>query len=430
MVFGWGKKKGAKNDEPQIEKETPQSREIPYTDIPKIIADLRQLRESQTTSEIKHLRNSTAPLVEELMEIGTVLENDNLKVDDIDRHLAIIVVRGKKQVIHVIKKDVIPLPEVKSIDDAVKLNSLLGQVLKKVGDVLGRQTRVIHIFAKKYAEQLKNNLEVMNSNHAEIQKLLKSHEDGKDTSNQIIKSVDEIGKIKKSKEEKIRKISETETHLEETINSISIAEDSFKKTKLSEHYKKYLELEDSLNNFTDEKSKIKSSIDSQFTKISRPLSRYEYGSSLDKAQKNFVSKLRSYPFDVLLPEYKDYVVTILENVRRGISSGSISVKDQDKSMSQLTEVEESLDSLMSRVSSYHERLDSILNEIDSYDLTEFNAQKSDLEKKLSTKEELESKLEKFKGEIYEHDVRIPAVISEVQIMLQNYSNTKYLILDS
>ena len=39
----------------------------------------------------------------------------------------------------------------------------------------GRQTRVIHIFAKKYAAQLKENLEVMNSNHAEIQKLLKNY---------------------------------------------------------------------------------------------------------------------------------------------------------------------------------------------------------------------------------------------------------------
>ena len=157
---------------------------------------MKQLRESQTTSEIKHLRNSTAPLIEELMKIGDVLEKDNLKVDDIDKHLAIIVVRGKKQVINVIKKDVVPLPEVKSIDDASKLNSLLNQILKKVGDVLGRQTRVIHIFAKKYAEQLKNNLEVMNSNHAEIQKLLKNYQDGKEFLTQITQSLNEIEKLK------------------------------------------------------------------------------------------------------------------------------------------------------------------------------------------------------------------------------------------
>ena len=52
----------------------------------------------------------------------------------------------------------------------------MNQLLKKVGDVLGRQTRVIHIFAKKYANQLTNNLKIMNENSANISKLLKHFE--------------------------------------------------------------------------------------------------------------------------------------------------------------------------------------------------------------------------------------------------------------
>ena len=143
---------------------------------PKIVTDLNQLRKSQTVSEIKYLRNNTAPLIDDLMKIGDVLEKDNLKVDDIDKHLAIIVVRGKKQVIDVIKKDVVLFTRVSSIDDAKKLNSSLNQILKKVGDVLGRQTRVIHIFAKKYASQLTENLKVMNKNQSEIHKLLKNYD--------------------------------------------------------------------------------------------------------------------------------------------------------------------------------------------------------------------------------------------------------------
>ena len=430
MVFGWGKKKEEKKEEQHVEQEIPQNKEIRYSDIPKTIADLKQLRESQTTSEIKHLRNSTAPLIEELMKIGDVLDNDNLKVDDIDKHLAIIVVRGKKQVISVIKKDVVPLPEVKTIDDASKLNSLLNQILKKVGDVLGRQTRVIHIFAKKYAEQLKNNLEVMNSNHAEIQKLLKNFQDGNNLSKEILDSVGQIEKMKKLKEEKLNKVSETENLLKETNDSVSSIEKTLEEIKSSEHYKKYLELESSMNDFTNEKSQIKSSIDSQFTKISRPLSRYEYGSSLDKEQKNLLTQLVNDPFEILLAENKDSIITILENVRKGIASGSISVKDQDKSMQQITEVEESLDSLISSVSSYSEKLNSLQNELNSYDLEEFNVKKNDLEKNSSLQEDLQLKLESFQGEINEYEVKIPSVISEVQIMMQNYSNTKYVVLDS
>ena len=133
MVFGWGKKKEVKKSVEEI----PQNKEIPLSDVTKIVNDLYHLRTSQTISEIKDLRNQTAPLIDDLINIGNVLEKDNLNVDDIDKHLAIIVVRGKKQVIEMIKKGVVPLPEISTIDDAEKLNSSLNQILKKVGDVLG-----------------------------------------------------------------------------------------------------------------------------------------------------------------------------------------------------------------------------------------------------------------------------------------------------
>ena len=42
------------------------------------------------------------------------------------------------------------------------------------------------------------------------------------------------------------------------------------------------------DSFSSQKLKIKNEINAQFTKISRPLSRYEYGSSLDKDQKNLL----------------------------------------------------------------------------------------------------------------------------------------------
>lgn len=93
MVFGWGKKK----QEEKVVEEIPQSKDVSLDDVEKIVDDLKKLRESQTVSEVKHLRNSTAPLIEDLIKIGNMLEKDTLNVDDIDKHLAVIVVRGKNR---------------------------------------------------------------------------------------------------------------------------------------------------------------------------------------------------------------------------------------------------------------------------------------------------------------------------------------------
>jgi len=424
MVFGWGKKRQEEN---LIEK-TIQQKEIQLTDVNKIVAELNQLRKSQIISEIKHLRNNTEPLINDLMEIGKVLEKDNLKVDDIDKHLATIVVRGKKQVIDVIKKDVVNLPEISSIDDAIKLNFSLNKILKKLGDVLGRQTRVIHIFAKKYANQLKVNLEVMNTNHSEIRNLLKNYDSLKSTSDEIIDSLNQIKTLRETQLEKNQKISIANQNTQSLDEKITSIQTSIEEIKSSDNYKKYVDLKNTIDAFSAQKSNIKNEIDAQFTKISRPLSRYEYGSSLDKEQKNLLTKLVQDPFTVLLPQNKDSIIVILENVRKGISSGSISVKDVDKSFSYITETEERLDIFVKQISEYLEKHKKMKNDLNSLNSEELESLEYDLVKNTSFKEDSQLKSETFLGQISEIDSKIPQLVSEIEEKLREFSNTKYTLL--
>ena len=424
MVFGWGKKK---QKESSVE-EIPQNKEISLADVPKIIDDLTNLRKSQTLSEINNLRNKTAPLIEELMKIGNVLEKDNLNIDDVDKHLAIIVVRGKKQVIDMIKKDVVSLPKISSFEDAEKLNSVLSLILKKVGDVLGRQTRVIHIFAKKYAAQLKENLAVMNSNHSEINDLLANYHSTKSLSQEtldVIKQIKNLTKLRKEQSQKIDDAAKNTIKLNEKISSI---QNKIREIKYSENYKKYQNLKSTLDIHVNQKSKIRNQINTQFTKISRPLSRYEYASSLDKDQKSILSSLVSEPFDVLTNANRDSIIIILENVRKGISSGSISVKDAEKTFSHITETEESLDGFVHQVSEYHEKYIEIQNDMDSLMPKELISLEDDLAKNTSALDELRLKSETFQGEINEIDSKIPALVSKIEQKLRQFSNTGYTIL--
>ena len=426
MVFGWGKKK--QNEKPA--EEIPQTKDVSLNDVVKIVTDIEKLRESQTVSEVKHLRNSTAPLIDDLIKVGKMLEKDTLNVDDIDKHLAVIVVRGKKQVIDIIKKGVVSLPEVSSLDDAKKLDNTLNQILKKVGDVLGRQTRVIHIFAKKYATQLKDNLEVMNQNHSDIHDILQNFEKTKSYSSEILDALEQIEILKSKKTEKIQKINDTNNELESTKEHLSSIEKTIAEIKSSDEYRKYVESKKLLESFESEKTKIKNEIDSQFTKISRPLGRYEYTSSLDKEQKNILGKLVENPFEVLTPQNKDSVIVILENVRKGITSGSISVKDVDKTLSQITETEEMLDGFVSQVSEYFQKYKKMSDDLDALRSEKLISLESELAKTSDTKNDLELKSETFHGEIDEIDTRIPQLVSEIEKKLRLFSNTKYTVLMS
>ena len=423
MVFGWGKNKNK-----QIPREILKQKEIKLSEVQKIIKDFLDLRNAQTLTEIKMLRDQTSPLINELASIAHALENDDLKVDDIDKHLRIIVVRGKKQVIDVIKKDATDLPEVSSFDDIKNMNNVLNHKFKKIGDVLGRQTRVIHIFAKKYAVKLKEILSEMNSNINEIQKLIKNSQDTKSASNEITELLDKIQKLENDSITKNQRMSETQNMLDSVRDKIKDLENSIEKIKSSKKYAEFLKLNQSLSSFNDTKNRIKNEIDTQFTKISRPLSRYEYASSLDKELKSLLSQLIKEPYNALTPKNKDSIIVIFQSVRKGISSGSISVKDVEKSTSYLRETEELLGEFIKKINNFVEKKQEIQSKIAEFDNSELSTLQKNLEKTMTQKQDNSSKISSFKKEVDENHANIPKIISEIENKLKRFSNTDYAII--
>ena len=427
MVFGWGKKKPIEST--QVGR-TSSNQNISLSDVPQIISDLSKLRESQTLSEIKNLRNNTAPLIDDLIKIGIVLEKDNLSVDDIDKHLAIIVVRGKQQVIDILKKDVKTLMQVSTIDDAKKLDYFLTQLLKKVGDVLGRQTRVIHIFAKKYANQLTGNLKIMNDNASNISKLLKHFASTQSTFDEITNMLNNIESFNQERSDKTKRNLELLDNLKSYEEKKISLQNSIDEIHSSENFKKYVDLQNKLNEFTHRKSKIKSEIDTQFTKISRPLGRYAYGSALDKDQNRILSTLVDDPFNALTSANSDTIIIILENIKKGISSGSISVKDTEKTLSQLTETEESLDNFIQKVHDYSTVFDSMKNELNNLKPQNLTSLENSFSKNTDSENDANLKSETILAEIDEINSQIPELISKIEGKLQIFSSTKYSISQS
>jgi chromosome segregation ATPase len=422
MVFGWGKKKAE-----IIPDDVPQHKEIKLSEVQKITQDLLDLRKTQTLTEIKSLRNNTSPLIKELAGIAITLEKDDLKVEDIDKHLRIIVVRGKKQVIDVIKKDSKDLPEISSFDDVLDMSNVLNQKLKKIGDVLGRQTRVIHIFAKKYAEKLKEILAEMNSNNQEIQKLITNFQDTTSDSFKITELLDRIKNLENDSLSKNQKISELQNNIDVFQNKIKSLQDSIEKIKSSDSYSEFLKLNQKLSSFNDTKIHIRNEIDAQFTKISRALSRYEYGSALDKEQKSLLTQLINNTFDALTPKNKDSIIVIFENVRKGILSGSVSVKDAEKSMSYITETEELLEEFIKKINTFAEQKNEIQNQLSVFDDSELSTLEKDLEKTLRNKHDDELKISSIRKDIDENHTNIPITVSKIENKLKRFSNTDYHI---
>ena len=149
-----------------------------------------------------------------------------------------------------------------------------------------------------------------------------------------------------------------------------------------------------------------------------------------KIKKNILSGLVREPFDVLTPNNKDSVITILENVRKGISTGSISVKDVDKTSSQITEIEESLEVFVQQVSEYYVKYEQMKNELNSMIPEDLIPLENDLAKTISLRDQSLSRSKTSQDEIDEIDSRVPKLVSGIEGKLRKFSNTKYTVLKS
>ena len=117
MVFGWGKKKNIIEnniDEPEILRNS----EITLAEIPKILEDIENLRQKTLIAEIKSFRNKIDSDRKNLLVIANQLKNDDLKTDDMDNHIKIILSRAISEVSSTIQKEFqTSFAEINSIND-------------------------------------------------------------------------------------------------------------------------------------------------------------------------------------------------------------------------------------------------------------------------------------------------------------------------
>jgi len=424
MVFGWGKKKPQKQ-EPDI---APQKKQILLSDVDNIANEIRSIRTKTIIVEAKTFRNKINSSCETILHIAIDLERDTLNVDDIDVHLKRLVERGKNEVISVIKREsTVQLPEINSFEDVKIFNAASNRMLKKIGDALGRQTRVIHIFAKKYAGKLKDDLKVMTDGNDEISTIITNYSELETKIEQILNTMNKIEQSKKliidlGKQEKL-----TTKTIDDLIATIHGDEKEIENIKNSSEYTEFLQINANLDSLSSEKNKIRNEIELQLTKISRPLNKYVYVSSLDKPLKKLLANLIASPYDELVDSKKQDIIQILESTRKGIQSGSVSVKDTDKSLLQIDDILSLIPGFIEKISVFSRSKSDIENKLLGFNNDQLRQKESALSMHKNDKSSLGSKIRSIEKELKDTTELIPKFVKSVESILNEISAVQYVI---
>jgi len=424
MVFGWGKKESRQN----VSDVALQKKQILLSDVQNIVSEIRSIQAKTMIVEAKTFRNKINSSCETILHIAIDLERDTLNVDDIDIHLKRLVERGKKEVISIIKREsIVQLPEINSYDDVKNFNMIAGRMLKKIGDSLGRQSSVIHIFAKKYAGKLKDDLKVMTDGNDEVSTIITNYSELETKIEQILNTMNKIEQSKKSiidlgEQEKL-----TTKTIDDLITKIDSDEKGIKNIKNSSEYTEFLQINEKLDSLSSGKNKIKNEIELQLTKISRPLNKYVYVSSLDKPLKKLLAELIANPYDVLVDSNKQDIIQILESTRNGIQSGSVSVKDTDKSLLQIDETLSLIPGLIEKISVFNRSKSDIESKLLGFNNGQLKQKESVLSMHKNDKSSLESKIRSIEKELKDTTEIIPKFVKSVESILNEISAVQHVI---
>lgn len=427
MVFGWGKKEQVveeRRDKPVASTH----KEITLEDIPSIIEDITNLRQKTLIAEVKSFQKRVESDKKILLSIADDLGKDSLKTDDMDPHLEILVNRGKKEVISSIQKEFrTEFYNIDSFDKVKDFQRGASRGIKKVGDMLGKHSRVIHIFAKKYAKKLKDDLQILTDNLTEINTLISNYDSNQELLNDIKNSLNDFANTEKD----IAKQENRNLQLEKLISSEQQNEINTRKDidamESSSEYKEFQEIKQRLISLENEEKLIKKNVEEQFIKISRPLNKYVYISSLDKPLKIMTENLASSPYDVLSQINLQDIITILNSVRSAIGSNSVSVKDVTKSQHAINEIIDLLPQLISQKDLFIGKKSQLNDDLNIFDNDKLLILKNTLEKCKSNISDTESRISLIQEQIDSSKSSLDGIISKLELNLKQASSIHYQI---
>jgi hypothetical protein len=424
MVFGFGKKKVQEIPNTAAQRE----RIVSLEDIPRVIQEIESPHITEAVNIAKSVREEVEINKKKIHTLILQLESDNLKLDEIDKNLMIIVKRGKDSIISIIKKETLfSLTNPIKYDQAILLNTEINQILKRIGDVLGLNSRIIHIFAKKYADSLKEEIAKIAENRNRLHTVLNFLENLKVNCMKIIETSEKISEERNKILQKTYRISEINLEIEALKNNISVLEKNILNLKSSREYTTYLEIKTKIDSLSSEKREVKNIIDLQFSKVSRPLGRYSYISSFEKPVKKMMDELVSDPYEAISFQNKSTIIQILESVEKSVLSGSISVKDTDKSLEQINETISRLDEFIALKESYSDKVSTLEKELVIFDINILESKENELRKSRSDFTNMETVKKKLEDEINEGKKLTSKHILEIESELAKITNSKITI---
>ena len=441
MVFGWGRKKrreegeepaaaaaGTEPDEGGGQAAAGPPREVSLPEVGPILDSLYRERADHLVEQTRRLQRPVAGHIESLLRIAAEIEKDELDTERIDTNIITIVRRGKKRVLDTIRRESQRrLPEVNSVEDAKEFDRTARQILNKIGDILGKQTRVLHVFAKKHAGRLKGVLAEFTEDLDRSKRLLERFAEFEECRGRVSELVSRISSEGGAARAHSEKIAALERSASARADELADLDGRIARFKASANYARYREVRRRMGDLEERRSRTERQINNQTILISRPLSKYGYGSALDKETRAIAENLLSSPLEVFLEANRGGIVTVLESVRRAIASSNLSVKEPEKALGYIDDIMSKVDGFIGSVESLASEGRALRGELEALDMHVLEGYQKRRSKAAEDMAFSRSRIGELRAEIDSLESNTPSYVAEIESAMNGLGGARYAV---
>ena len=242
-----------------------------------------------------------------------------------------------------------------------------------------------------------------------------------------LKEIDDLGKMSESKTHRIKDAEDESIRIQDLLKK---TQKDISEIKDGKNYAVYLDGCKKLNMHDKRAQDERKIINEQFTKISRPLVKYEYVSAMDKERKILLGVLCNDPYLALHKGSVKDIQSILSTVRAGVVGGTVSVKDSDRSSAAIDEILAQVPEFVKSLKSLKSERENLASEIAKlFDVKHLESLESSVLHEKRRLEDQKNLIDSMREESESALRKIPEIIALLQKNLRSLTNISYTLHD-
>ncbi|MDQ5869214.1 MAG: hypothetical protein M3530_05745 [Thermoproteota archaeon] len=321
-------------------------------------AIVEKIMATQTQSMLVNLepiKRSVENTLDNLSKIVDDLSRENLKTDD--TKFRSLVENSRRTIVSTIMRESssqLALPQ--NLNEAIEFRSRLESLLRRFGDASGSHRKVLNEYMKKHSNRMKDEFGTLSRLHKKTHDLVSRVEAKTDECSGCLRKIQTTRETINMIDANQSRISMLLEENEQERTLIDKLKNEIQNLKRSPQFLEAFQTLEEIRRIEEEKEKLKRDTSNMFSKISRAITKYSYGTS--KITYSRLEKIGNRPWEIFDEDIMPYL-QLLQGIRQELISGKMTLKDSNRTIEHIDEIMNSLENISSEIKEKNDLLSQL-----------------------------------------------------------------------